>query len=85
MKPLKNPFITSGYESAEYFCDREQESENLIREVINGNNLALISTRRMGKTGLIQHCFNSPEIKDTIIRFSSIFMRPNRCATWYFP
>ena len=55
MKPLKNPFITSGYESAEYFCDREQESENLIREVTNGNNLALISTRRMGKTGLIQH------------------------------
>ena len=49
MKPLKNPFITSGYESAEYFCDREQESENLIREVINGNNLALISTRRMGR------------------------------------
>lgn len=38
MKPLKNPFTTSGYESAEYFCDREQESENLIREVINGNN-----------------------------------------------
>lgn len=69
MKPLKNPFITSGYESAEYFCDREQESENLIREVINGNNLALISTRRMGKTGLIQHCFNSPEIKDNYYTF----------------
>ena len=69
MKPLKNPFITSGYESAEYFCDREQESENLIREVINGNNLALISTRRMGKTGLIQHCFNNPEIKGNYYTF----------------
>ncbi len=56
-------------------------SENLIREVANGNNLALIFTRHMGKTGLIQHCFNHPEI----IRFSSIFMRPDRCATWYFP
>jgi len=69
MKPLKNPFITSGYESAEYFCDREQESENLIREVTNGNNLALISTRRMGKTGLIQHCFHNPEIKDNYYTF----------------
>lgn len=86
MKPLRNPFITSGYESAEYFCDREQESENLIREVTNGNNLALISTRRMGKTGLIQHCFSTiRRSKVTIIRFSSIFMRPNRCATLYFP
>ena len=69
MKPLRNPFITSGYESAEYFCDREQESENLIREVTNGNNLALISTRRMGKTGLIQHCFNNPEIKGNYYTF----------------
>ena len=69
MRTLKNPFITSGYESAEYFCDREQESRNLIREVTNGNNLALISTRRMGKTGLIQHCFHNPEIKDNYYTF----------------
>lgn len=35
----------------------------------NGNNLALISTRHMGKTGLIQHCFNHPEIKDNYYTF----------------
>ena len=49
--------------SADYFCDRQQESEQLVREVMNGNNLALVSTRRMGKTGLIRHCFQFPEIK----------------------
>ena len=49
---IRNPFITSGYVSADYFCDRQQESEQLVREVMNGNNLALVSTRRMGKTGL---------------------------------
>lgn len=27
------------------------ESEQLVREVMNGNNLALVSTRRMGKQG----------------------------------
>lgn len=54
MTIIRNPFITSGYVSSDYFCDREKESETLIREVSNGNNLALISTRRMGKTGLIQ-------------------------------
>lgn len=56
MVQVNNPFVTGGYVSAEYFCDRELESEELVRQVANGNNLALISTRRMGKTGLIMHC-----------------------------
>lgn len=66
---IRNPFITSGYVSADYFCDRRQESERLVREVMNGNNLALVSTRRMGKTGLIRHCFQFPEIKQNYYTF----------------
>lgn len=57
MQKINNPFITSGYLSKEYFCDRKTESAILLKELLNGNNIALISTRRMGKTGLIQHCF----------------------------
>lgn len=59
-----NPFITSGYVSSEYFCDREEETAQLKKEIKNGNNLALISTRRMGKTGLIRHCFTQKEIQE---------------------
>ena len=59
-----NPFITSGYVSDNYFCDREEETVQLMKELKNGNNLALISTRRMGKTGLIRHCFNFKEIQE---------------------
>lgn len=66
---VRNPFITSGYVSADYFCDRRQESERLVREVMNGNNLALVSTRRMGKTGLIRHCFQFPEIQKNYYTF----------------
>ncbi len=62
MDIIKNPFITSGYISKEYFCDRKEESYRLVQEITNGNNLVLISTRRMGKTGLIQHCFHEKEI-----------------------
>lgn len=69
MKQNINPFVISRYVSPEYFCDRETESAQLIREVVNGNNVALISTRRMGKTGLIQHCFHSPELKDDYYTF----------------
>ena len=52
-----NPFLTTGYISEEYFCDRIFETENLIRLLQNGNNVTLISQRRIGKTGLIQHVF----------------------------
>jgi hypothetical protein len=56
-----NPFILNSYISPEYFCDREKETQEIISAVNNGRNLTLISLRRMGKTGLIKHVFNSLE------------------------
>ena len=61
---IENPFITYGYESAAYFCDRKSETKELTTLLINGNHTALISPRRMGKTGLIHHCFAQNEIQD---------------------
>jgi len=62
MKKTINPFIVSGKIEPEYFCDRVQESKYLIKSLINGNNLVLISPRRMGKTGLIHYCYNQEPI-----------------------
>ena len=59
-----NPFIINGYESDKYFCDREVETEQLIKELTNGNNVALIAPRRMGKSGLIKHCFAQKALTD---------------------
>ncbi len=64
-----NPFVVGGYVSPRYFCDRVAETENLIRNLINGSNVALVSTRRMGKTGLIRHCFYQPLIKEGYYTF----------------
>ena len=61
-KNIVNPFITTGYAGAAYFCDREQETEDLTRLLVNGINVALISPRRYGKTNLIRHCFAQPAI-----------------------
>ena len=69
MTLLNNPFVTSGYIAPEYFCDRERETEELLRWLVNENNVAIISTRRMGKTGLIQHCFHLKEIKENYYTF----------------
>lgn len=59
-----NPFVTRGYAGPEYFCDREKETQDIVRLLTNGNNLALISPRRLGKTDLIRHCFARPSLCD---------------------
>ena len=64
-----NPFIISGYEGAHYFCDREKETAHLAHEIKNGNNVALIATRRMGKSGLIEHYFSQLNIQDQYYTF----------------
>ena len=66
---IENPFITYGYESADYFCDRKTETTELVTLLTNGNHTALISPRRMGKTGLIHHCFAQKEIQDHYYTF----------------
>lgn len=59
--PINNPFVISGYISPEFFCDRESESERIIKAMQAGRNLTLISLRRMGKTGLLKHVRNQLE------------------------
>lgn len=66
---IENPFLTYGYETPDYFCDRKSETAELIKLLVNENNTALISPRRMGKTGLIQHCFIQPEIQERFYTF----------------
>ena len=66
---IDNPFITYGYESAEYFCDRQEETNTLTSLLVNGNHVALISPRRMGKTGLIRHCFEQSQIQENYYTF----------------
>lgn len=63
MAKYTNPFIVTGKIAPEYFCDRVDESARLVKSIVNGNNMVIISPRRMGKTGLIQFCYDKPEIQ----------------------
>ena len=66
-----NPFIiTADYYGPEYFCDRQAETEALESNIANGRNTVLISSRRMGKTGLIDHVFNRAFVKSNFKTFS---------------
>lgn len=66
MEKPANPFLLKGYINATYFCNRVKETQTLTSNAINGVNTTLISARRMGKTGLIHHCFNQLNRKHKI-------------------
>lgn len=68
-KLIDNPFVVGKYVSEEYFCDRTEETKNLIKHIENGRNVALISQRRIGKSGLIEHTFGQQPIESRYYTF----------------
>ncbi len=64
MNQIENPFIIKGEIPEELFCDRVSERDTLTRLLLNGHNVVLSSNRRIGKTGLINFCFNQKQIQD---------------------
>lgn len=70
MSVLINPFVVSGRIPDDYFCDRLTESSELEKSLSNQMNVVLTSSRRMGKTSLVDHVFNKPAISDDYITIS---------------
>lgn len=64
-----NPFIINGIIPDKYFCDREKETEKLLRCVRNQSNVLLTSPRRMGKTQLIRHLYQQEDIRQSYYTF----------------
>lgn len=58
-----NPFFVTNNIPDEYFCDRIIEKEKLLKSVFNQENVVLYAERRIGKTGLINHCFNDKRVQ----------------------
>jgi len=67
MSIIINPFIVSGKIPEAYFCDREAESSELEKSLTNQLNVVLTSSRRMGKTSLVDFVFDKPTIKNDYI------------------
>lgn len=61
---LKNPFVIIGDIPEPYFCDREKETERVIRTLTNEGNIVLMSPRRLGKSQLVKHVFKQPQIAE---------------------
>lgn len=66
---LNNPFVIIGDIPEPYFCDRNKETELIIRSVTNEGNIVLMSPRRMGKSRLVKHIFKQQQIKEHYLTF----------------
>lgn len=84
MNQAVNPFVVNGKIDRKYFCDRKKESAQLLRFILNGNNTVLVSPRRMGKTGLIQYCFEDELVKDSYITIFVDVLQTNTMKEFTF-
>ena len=66
---MTNPFFITGIIPEPYFCDREKETQQLVRIIENKAHILLTSARRMGKTQLIYHVYEQPAIKTAFHTF----------------
>jgi len=59
MQKPENPFLLSNYISPEYFCNRVNETEIILNNIENNVSTTCFAQRRLGKTALLHHVFNS--------------------------
>jgi len=73
-----NPFPTVEYIGKEYFCDRENELQQVIDSIDNQRNITIVSRRRLGKTALIRHTFSHlKKRKDLSLHYFDIYSTRN--------
>ena len=72
-----NPFLTDTYKSPEYFCDRVNETKNLLQNIENRQHTAFFAQRRIGKTALIQHVFHHLSTKKVTCIYIDIYATQN--------
>lgn len=75
--PISNPFSVTSYIGPEYFCDRNEETKELDGALANGRNVTLVSPRRVGKTGLIHHFFQTLNPKEVQCFYVDLYSTSN--------
>ena len=66
---VNNPFILVGDIPSPYFCDRQAELARLIKGIHGGENMCMVSARRMVKSRLVKHCSLQPEVVESYYFF----------------
>jgi hypothetical protein len=74
---MKNPFKYGGIVSGPYFADRNQELDELRREMANTNRVFLISPRRFGKTCLLLNLVGQLEARGMAAAYIDLNAHPD--------
>ena len=70
---MKKAFIYGVAVEGENFTDRVAESERLKKDFENGQNVVLISPRRMGKTSLVRHVLSEVDTSKVAAVYLDIY------------
>ena len=73
MDDSPNPFRYGAVARGDYFADREREVERLLRDVLGGQDIVVISPRRVGKTSLIERTIEGLRRRKAIVGYADLF------------
>jgi hypothetical protein len=75
---MKNPFVYGETVSGDNFCNRIQEINELVNDIINGTNVIIFSPRRYGKTSLINQVLEIAGQKGILSFYVDLFPAVNK-------
>lgn len=85
MERPRNPFILGHRIERPYFCDREDEQKKLTSALLNGRNIVMISSRRMGKTSLAYVTLHeSEEIQQDFLTITVDILQTNSLSEFTY-
>jgi AAA+ ATPase superfamily predicted ATPase len=67
MEDIEDVFPLYAYTGPDNFCDREDETKELMRAVRMGRHQMIFGRRRLGKTALIHHLFHHLQAEDKTV------------------
>ena len=76
---MKKAFVFGVAVEGENFTDRTMETTRLTRDFENGQNVVLISPRRMGKTSLVRRVISQVDTTKIVVVYLDIY----DCRTEY--
>jgi uncharacterized protein len=73
-----NPFRYGAIASGEFFADRRDELKNLVEDVRGGQDIVIISPRRMGKTSLVERAMDELRSEGALVAYLDLFGSPTK-------
>lgn len=70
---MKNPFVYGGEVSGKSFCNREDETKEILRDIRNSTNVVVFSQRRYGKTSLIKEVLRKAQQKKILTFYIDLY------------